>query len=109
MSADPAPFRPLPRQRSRFLPWLVLGLGLVLSAVLFRQFQEHVQGENAARFQRLQERVFEAIDTRFGAAEHALFGARSLIAGDGTVPTAQWARYVDSVRPFFDRGVVGVG
>ncbi len=109
MSAVPAPHRPQSRQRSRFLPWLVLALGLGVTALVFRQFRAQVHGENAARFQRLQERVFEAIDSRFGAAGHALFGARALIGADGTVTTAQWARYVDSVRTFFDQGVVGIG
>ncbi|HVS51362.1 MAG TPA: PAS domain S-box protein [Opitutaceae bacterium] len=68
-----------------------------------------LQRQDAARFERLQERVLAALDGEFKAAEQALYGGRALIETSGDVPHALWERFVMSVSRYFDRGVVGLG
>ncbi|MBI4621860.1 MAG: CHASE domain-containing protein [Verrucomicrobia bacterium] len=102
----PTSSRPL---RSRALPWLVLAGGLVLSAAIWLSVRMELRRQDAARFERLQERVLAAIDARFHAAEQALHGGRTLVAASGEVSHARWTRYVDATMRFFDPGVVGLG
>ena len=91
------------------MPWLALGAGLILSATIWATVRVEMQRQDGARFERLRERVLEAIDARFQAAEQALYGGRALVESTGDVSHLQWARYVNSVWPFFDRGVIGLG
>ncbi len=69
----------------------------------------HVRAEDVARFERLQERLLEAADSRFRAAEQALHGGRALIGGAENLPRGSWTRFVESMSRFFDHGVVGLG
>jgi len=97
------------RPRSRTLPWLVLIAGLLITLAVYRSAQRETQQQETTRFERLKERVLGAIDVRFQAAEQALYGGRTLVESTGELSPTLWARYVDSVQPFFDQGVVGLG
>src|SRR6476469_4595187 len=88
--------RPL---QSGALPWVAL-LASVRSALC---------GQDSVRFERLKERMLDGIESRFQAAEQALYGGRALVQSNGDVNQSQWALYVGSIVPFFDRGVVGLG
>ena len=104
---DPnAPPRP---RRSRFLPWLVLMAGLVLTLAGWQAVRAELQRQDAARFERLKERVLAAVNARFLAAEEALQAARVLVATDGDPAPTLWAAFTESEGKFFDRGVVGLG
>jgi PAS domain S-box-containing protein len=105
------PTTPLSRRflRSRALPWLVLGAGLVLSYSLWLSVRAERRHQEDARFERLRERVLDGIQARFSAAEQALYGAQSLVEAPGELSEAGWAHYVQTMEPFFDRGVVGLG
>jgi PAS domain S-box-containing protein len=98
--------RPL---KSPAAPWVVLALGLGLTAAIWLSAREELKNQEAARFGRLKENLLAAMNARFQAAEQALFGGRALVESTGELSPVQWSRYVDSVWPFFDRGVTGVG
>ncbi len=98
--------RPL---KSRALPVLVLMAGVASSVAAWLSMRIELQRQDGVRFERLQERVLMAIDARLKAAEQALFGGRSLVESTGALSGAQWARYVESVSPFLDQHVVGLG
>ena len=98
--------RPL---KSRALPVLVLMAGVASSVAAWLSMRIELQRQDGVRFERLQERAIMAIDARLKAAEQALFGGRSLIESTGALSGAQWARYVESVSPFLDQHVVGLG
>src|SRR5689334_9217111 len=95
--------------RSEALPWIVLGLGLALSVLGGISVGLELRRQDAARFERLKERVFAEVNLRFQAAEQALYGARTVIEPTGELSHARWAVFVDSESRFFDRGVVGLG
>ena len=107
----PGPDRPTPirSRKSLALPWLVLVAGLSLSSAIWLSVRREVQRQDHARFERLKERVSDAIDARFLSAEQALFSGRALVESTPELSQRQWIRFVDSVWPFFDRGVVGLG
>ena len=50
-----------------------------------------------------------AVDGRFHSPQQVLSGARSLVEASGAVAPAQWTRYVESVAPFFEEHVIGLG
>ncbi len=96
-------------QRSQTLPWLVLTVGVLLSVAIWQSVSRELARQETARFDRLKERVLDGIEARFQAAEQALYGGRTLVESTGELSSSQWARYVDSVWPFFDQGVIGLG
>ena len=95
--------------RSQALPWLVLVLGLVLSVSGWRAVTAETKRQDAARFERLKERVLAAINSRFLVASEALYGARAFVDSQNGLSQAEWAAYSRSVSRFFDPGVVGLG
>ena len=91
------------------LPWLVLALGLGISAVGGFVVRLEMHAQDHVRFERLKERVYAAITVRFHAAAEALYGGRSFVDVQSTLSQAEWRGYAQSVARFFDRGVVGLG
>jgi PAS domain S-box-containing protein len=83
--------------------------GLALSAGVFLSVRMELQKQDAARFERLKERALAAIDARFQSAERTLYAGRALVESTPELSHAQWARFVTSVLPFFDHGVIGLG
>ncbi|MGH7947115.1 MAG: hypothetical protein ACREF9_19235, partial [Opitutaceae bacterium] len=84
-------------------------VGLVLSGAIASSARLELRRQDAARFERLKERVFAAIDGRFRAVDQAIHGGRALVESTGELSNEQWARFVDSEWPFFEQGVVGLG
>src|SRR5215207_3490640 len=100
----------LPRPlKSRVVPWIVLAVSLAVTIVVSLSARLEMKRQDAARYERLRERVLSAIEGRFYAAEQAIHGGRALVQSTGDLSGAQWARYVDSVWPFFERGVIALG
>src|SRR5687767_12792713 len=104
--AGPEPTVSSPRLTNRALPWIVFLIGVGLSVAVSFSARREVKQQDEARFTRLKERLLGTIDARFQAAEQAIYGGRALVETTGEISHPQWARYVDSVWPFFDRGVV---
>lgn len=96
---------------SRFPPisCLVFVAGLVLSVGGWYLLRAEAQRQNAARFERLRERVLQAVDSRFTPVEQALHAGRVLIPPAGDLSPQQWRTFTDSTMPFLDRGIVGLG
>ncbi|MBI5693538.1 MAG: response regulator [Verrucomicrobia bacterium] len=97
------------RQRSRFLPWLVLVAGLLLTQLVWLSVRNERRAQQEVRFGRLKERVLDGFNMRLAAVEQALHGGRTLVEATGELPDSDWSRYVESVERFLDRGVVGLG
>jgi PAS domain S-box-containing protein len=95
--------------RSHVLPWLVLAAGLALTIAAWLSYRLELRREEAARFDRLRERVLMAIDNRFRATEQALHSGRAIVESTDELSHAQWARFVEAVSRFFDLGMVGLG
>jgi CHASE1-domain containing sensor protein len=95
--------------KSRLLPWVVLLSGFAISIAIWLTVRLELQRQDAARFERLKERVLVAIDARFLAAEQALYAGRTLVEATGEPTHQQWVGFVKSVSRFFDQGVVGIG
>ncbi len=98
--------RPL---KSRVLPLLVVMAGIATSVAAWLSMRIELQRQDAVRFERLHERALAAVEMRLKAAEQALSGGRSMVESTGAVSGLQWARYVESVVPFLDERVVGLG
>ena len=71
------------RLRSAARPWLVLIAGLVLSGAIWYSVRDEIARQDAARFERLKERVLVAIDAPFQAVSQALSGGRVLVESGG--------------------------
>ncbi|MDO8541876.1 MAG: PAS domain S-box protein [Opitutaceae bacterium] len=91
------------------MPLFVFATGLAIAVVIWISVSRELQRQDAARFERLIERMEDDLEQKFRAAEQALHAGRSLIESTGEPSAAQWARLVDSLSPFFDPGVVGIG
>ncbi len=98
--------RPL---RNPALPWVVLAGGLILTFAYWYAHRQDAAQQSAARFDRLAEVAARTNAARFRSVEQALQGARAMVESAGEVSSAQWDRYTDSVWPFFDRAVIGLG
>jgi PAS domain S-box-containing protein len=100
----------LPRPlQSRIFPWLVLLVGLVLSFVFWMSVPMQLREQDRMRFERLRDRVLVTMEMRLKAAEQALYGGRALVESTGQLSHRQWKRYVESVAPFIQNDVVGLG
>src|SRR5476651_708172 len=103
----PGPARTTPPRalKSRALPWLVLAAGLAISVASWNSVRIELRRQDAARFERLKERVIAAINARFQPAVQALYGGRTLVEAGGDLSPAQWRAFTESAGRFFDLGV----
>ena len=90
-------------------PAVVFLLGVLLTLAAWRNTDRLLQEQEAERFARLSERVIEAVKKRFDATEEALVAGRALVAAEAEMGRERWARFVSSMNPFLDDGVVGLG
>lgn len=107
----PGPLRHTPKRqvRSRFLPLLVLALGLLVSVAGWLMVRLELREQEQTRFERVKERVLAAITARFQTATEAMYGAQSFVAVQSVLTQAEWRTFAQSVARFFDRGVIGLG
>ena len=102
--------RPLrPQLRTRRLPWLVLML--CVGASVFGAWLIAREGRRADqfRFDRLNRSLSEAVRERFVAAIQALELGRKQAESKPEPVREQWAAFVDSVWPYVNKGVIGLG
>jgi PAS domain S-box-containing protein len=67
-----------------------------------------VRRAEQARFDRLVERVFSTVRSRFDSAAQAVHGARALLESSEEVTPREWASYVDLLSPYLKSGMVGL-
>ncbi|MBI3886245.1 MAG: CHASE domain-containing protein [Opitutae bacterium] len=101
--------RPTRQQRSRAFPGLVLGAGLVATALAWWLVRAEVLHSDRLRFDRHSERVLTALRSRLNTAAHAVHGARGFMVASDDITRQDWATYVSSVSGFFSPGMVGLG
>ncbi len=93
----------------RWLPAVVLGLGLALTAGAVWFSAREVKRADQMRFDELVERVETGLGGRFEAAVDALRAGRALVEAKPILSQSAWADHVNSVWPYVNRGVVGLG
>ncbi|MBL9201005.1 MAG: PAS domain S-box protein [Opitutaceae bacterium] len=96
-------------RRSHALPVLVLLCGLAVASAAWISVRQVLHRQDAARFERLKERVSQAIDQRFRSPQQAVSGAKALAEMSGQISPEAWAHYTEAVSPFFSRHVIGLG
>lgn len=92
------------------LPWVALGLGLLVTAVSWHFIRENQARAIATDFDLRTDRASESIRTRLLTYELALRGAAGLFGATGTVSRSQWRTYVDTLK--IDQsfpGIQGIG
>ncbi len=82
---------------------------LLLTLMAWQVVALQVQRAEEGAFQQRTERVLTTIRARFASAKQAVYGARALIEASQGTTADDWARYVWSVAPFLNEGVVGLG
>ncbi len=82
---------------------------MLLTLLSWLAIHHQVQQAEAARFERLTERVLHKVADRFDSAHRAVLSGRTLINARGDVSRRDWAAYVKATQPFFHDGVVGLG
>ncbi len=106
---------PLPERtstRSFFSYWLpasVLVLGFLLTLGAGWYSAREVQRADRLRFNQLADRVVAAMQSRFDAAVEALKVGRTLVEAEPILSHGQWTDHVNSVWPYVNKGVVGLG
>ncbi|MBC7365458.1 MAG: response regulator [Undibacterium sp.] len=106
---------PLPERTSRrsflshWLPASVLVLGLLLTVGAGWFSAQEVQRADRLRFNQLVDRVVAAMQGRFEAAVEALKVGRTLVEAEPILSHNQWSDHVNSVWPYVNKGVVGLG
>ena len=86
---------------------LVLGLLLTVGAGWFSDWE--VRRADRVRFNQLTERVIAEMQGRFEAAVEALKVGRTLVEAEPILSHNQWSDHVNSVWPYVNKGVVGLG
>ena len=97
------PSKPLWRRRSRAqwlrqLPWIVLGIGLAITALVWTSWQGQQREIHRADFRQQVDKVRTGIETRLQANEQILRGVVGLFAADDRVTREQFRAYVESLR-----------
>lgn len=93
----------------RWLPGWVLGLSLVLTAGAVWFSAREVRRADQMRFDELVERVETVLRGKFEATVDALRVGRGLVEAKPVLAQRAWADHVNSVWPYVNKGVVGLG
>ena len=91
------------------LPAVTLGVSLTLTVLAWQGVDRQVRQAEAARFERLGERVAHTVADRVDSAHRAVQSGRALMNARGDVSRRDWATYVKATRPYFHDGIVGLG
>jgi PAS domain S-box-containing protein len=106
----PLPERtPLRSFLSHWLPAVVLMAGLAFTLAAGWLSSREVERADRLRFDQLVDRVFAAMQSRFDAAVEALKVGRTLVEAEPVLSHNQWTDHVNSVWPYVNKGVVGLG
>ncbi len=106
---------PLPERTTRrsllnyWLPTSVLVLGFVLTLGAGWYSAREVRRADRLRFNQIVDRVVAALQGRFDAAVEALKVGRTLVEAEPILSHNQWSDHVNSVWPYVNKGVVGLG
>lgn len=91
------------------IPWGLFVAGLFLTWVSWQAVKVSVTAKDEARFERLTERLKEVVKERFTTVDEALAAGREVVEHDANITPERWENYVDAIRAYMARGVVGIG
>src|SRR5712692_7902283 len=77
------------------LPWVVLGVGILASFLLFILVRNNIHSGAESRFERQVGEAKGVIEARIHSYADVLYGMRALFATHGPVDRAQFRRFVD--------------
>ncbi len=106
---------PPPERTSRrsilnyWLPVSVLVAGLLFTMGAGWFSAREIERADRLRFNQLVDRVIAAMQARFDAAVEALKVGRTLVEAEPILSHNQWTEHVNSVWPYVNKGVVGLG
>ncbi len=113
--SDRLPSTPSPRRRaltrwSHLWPWLILGIGLAITVLVWLNGQHQQRVLRRADFRQQVDKVQTGLENRLQANEQILRGVAGLFAADERVTRAQFRAYVASLQlPAHYPGIRGVG
>jgi PAS domain S-box-containing protein len=94
---------------TKFLPWAVFALILLVSLMVSALLWREAQRVNAMRFERQLDRLSSAIHNRVNSVGGFLYGARGLPAASTFVSVQEWRDYFSSLEGNLGDGVLGIG
>ncbi|MBI2509779.1 MAG: CHASE domain-containing protein, partial [Betaproteobacteria bacterium] len=98
MSIDAAANATTEHRRNRtLLPWVVLGVGVLASFLLFTVIQDAVESVARLRFERQASDARRVIDVRMHSYAGVLYGLRALFTGDHPISRLEFHRFVESL------------
>ncbi|HEY0945878.1 MAG TPA: response regulator [Opitutaceae bacterium] len=97
------------RSSSRLFGLLVFVVGVAVSVSAWWLLRVEWRASEAARFERLSERVAGVLRTRLELAAQVVRGARGYVSASVDVMPGEWTRYVAAVRGQMHDGIVGLG
>ena len=77
----------------------VLLISLLLTALAYYYVSQNVEAQNRLRFDETTQATQEAIERRTKGYLDAMFGARGLFYGSGSVTRQEWDNYVEGIKP----------
>ena len=93
-----------------WLAWLMLGIGLLLTAFSTYQVKSRLEREQAVAFGFVCDQVSARIEERLAAHALVLRGGSGLFDASGSVERNEWSAYINAVRPAgVVPGVVSIG
>jgi signal transduction histidine kinase/DNA-binding response OmpR family regulator len=100
--------RPSAERRWR-LPATTLGISLAVTLLAWIVVDRQVERSEAARFERLTDRVVTRVADSFDIADRAVRSGQILLRQRTTVSFADWRHFVEATMPYFHPGMVGIG
>ncbi len=88
---------------------VILAVSLLLTLVAWQAVSRQVERAESAAFHQRTDRVLTTMRGRFASAKQAVYSARALLTARQTATPGDWAAFVESVDPFLNEGVVGLG
>jgi CHASE1-domain containing sensor protein len=84
--------------RKTGIAWVMLGVGLLVTAVISFQIKEEVEQNAVRQFSFTCDQVTLKIQERLGTYEEILQGGHALFAASQSVERKEWQAYVEALR-----------
>jgi PAS domain S-box-containing protein len=97
------------RLSARWIPVMVLVLGMGVTLAAWSLVSRELKAASAGRFERMREHAASLMEQQFRALEQALYAGRSLAQRPGPITQAEWRAFAGNMERFLDRQVVGLG
>jgi two-component system, sensor histidine kinase and response regulator len=85
-------------RNSAVLPWIVLGVGMLASYLLFSTVKDNIESSALERFDHQTIEAKRVIETRIQSYADVLYSVRALFDTDASVSRAEFHRFVESLN-----------